>query len=941
MSAFGAFGQQSSAFGATSAFGASSAPFGAANTPFGAQNGTNVLFGASQPQQQQSAFGGFGQSSGFGGSVFGTSSGTFGASAPAFGGSNSGFGGSSSAFGSSAPGFGGTGFGGQQSSAFGAPSAPFGTSSSAFGSTSLFGSSSGSTLFANQSASAGAFGSSTFGQSQSAWGASSSAFGSSTPFGGSSSLFGSSSSSSLFGAQSNSVFGASNGTQQQCGTAGVNWQLTVEFDTTPGTQSKYHSISMMQQLRDRCLEELRFEDYGAGNKTGSIASSGGGAPLFGSTTQPAPTTGVFGASTSGFGQATGFGNNTSSQPAFGGASSTSLFGSGGGAFGASSVPAQPNGGLFGATNGAAFGAQSGAGVFGNVQSASGFGGAVGFPSSTASFGQASSFGQSSAFGAPPQSQPLFGQSSGSSLFNGSGNSTTLFGQTAPTQSGTGLFGAQPNISYGNLPQPQPAQGQFGANSGALGFGATAPAPSFPSTVAPLNTGFGAFATPAANPVGSVSILPNAGQNPTLIDSYNSVVHHNGTTVAPPGVNYATVLHNLQRLQDDLAKNNRLLEEQKRNQSITKQGDSKQNESMSIVILPPPAIPKFGANRLTLGLSSGVRNGSANKSVRPSMDLQRTPMRNSTAPSNYSVGNPADNSRSQNQPDSPIKNSKHGFVDATPFLTPKQFSGTKRRPLRGSEVDTPLRLGPLITPTQMQDPDTANENANENSGNGFGDSDGGRLDHDLENGVVDVDALNENDSPKGATDGEQTPRDQMHGTTGDQNDSSSFLWSAKRPSQWSVNKGLASPDQYDPLKYLPVNSRAGYYTIPSGQELGARTMEELQHVEGFTIGREGYGKIEWNEPVDVRGLVIDNCVEIDRGEVAVSPQNEASQLDAPAKVTLEGMLPRAKKGRNGDVTSMSEKYQKSLRRFCELNGLRFIDYDATDGVWSFEAQSFKD
>lgn len=184
----------------------------------------------------------------------------------------------------------------------------------------------------------------------------------------------------------------------------------------------------------------------------------------------------------------------------------------------------------------------------------------------------------------------------------------------------------------------------------------------------------------------------------------------------------------------------------------------------------------------------------------------------------------------------------------------------------------------------------------------------------------------------------------------EDDMSKMLWSARRPSQWSRTLGVGSDAQYDPAKYLPVNSRADYYTEPSGAELAARTMTELQHVRAFAVGRHGVGRVEWLDPVDVRGLVIDDCVHIERGDVAVLPDREASQLDAPARVTLEGMRPKQKKskgsGSNNDNSTVTDpatiaKYEKSLRRFCERNNLKFISYDSSSAQCVFETVSFSD
>lgn len=124
------------------------------------------------------------------------------------------------------------------------------------------------------------------------------------------------------------------------------------------------------------------------------------------------------------------------------------------------------------------------------------------------------------------------------------------------------------------------------------------------------------------------------------------------------------------------------------------------------------------------------------------------------------------------------------------------------------------------------------------------------------------------------------------------------------------------------------------------ELASRTMKELQSVESFTIGRKGFGEIQWIEPVDVRGLDLDLVVDIQKGEIAVYPDREADQLDAPARITLEGMYKKDK--RVGTPTSDRDaisKYRQKLEGFCEMNDLMFVDYNSDTGRWVFEAESF--
>ncbi|CAF1703559.1 unnamed protein product [Brassica napus] len=317
-------------------------PFGGASSPFGAQTGGS-MFGQAQASSP------FGASS----QGFGSSTPSFGApSAPAFGNSPSPFGGTptfghngsstpqSSPFGSttqqSQPAFGNstfgssTPFGSSNTSAFGASSTPaFGVSPTpAFGN-------SGSAFGNNAFGSGGAFGTPGFGASTAP------AFGASTTpaFG-----FGSSPAThSPFGAQgSQSSNSTTFGNQQQGGSRIIPYTSTIDAESGTGGPGKLQSISAMTVHKDKCHEELRWEDFQRGDKatttqpfgpsstpsfaSSSVFSSSGSSPsLFSSTpaqgSSPAFSSGYFNNSQSAplfssspsFAQ-TGFGQNTNTQP---------------------------------------------------------------------------------------------------------------------------------------------------------------------------------------------------------------------------------------------------------------------------------------------------------------------------------------------------------------------------------------------------------------------------------------------------------------------------------------------------------------------------------------------------------------------------------------------------------------------------------------------------
>uniref|UniRef100_A0A8D0HTZ6 Nuclear pore complex protein Nup98-Nup96 n=1 Tax=Sphenodon punctatus TaxID=8508 RepID=A0A8D0HTZ6_SPHPU len=412
------FGGSTGGFGTTSTFGQ--------NTGFGTTSGG--AFGASAFGSNNNAGGLFGSTQAKPGGLFGPS--TF--SQPATSSTSTGFG-----FGTST-----------------------GTSNSLFGTAST-----GGGLFSSQNNAFAQNKSTGFGN-----------FGTSTSSGG---LFGTTNTTSNpFGGTSSSLFGPSTFTTTPTGT-------TIKFNPPTGTDTmvksgvstnistKHQCITAMKEYESKSLEELRLEDYQANRKgpsnpvgTGaaaglfgsSAATSSAATGLFGSsTTNPGFSYGAqnktaFGASTTGFGTATG---GVFSQPP----QATSLFNkpfgqptttqNTGFSFGTTSALGQPNTntmGLFGATQPSQPG-----GLFGtaaNTNAATGFGTGTGlFGQPTTAFGVGGSVCRYS--------------SNGISLSERS-SQTSLFGNTQPKLGatlGTGAFGAP----------------GFNTSTATLGFGAPQPA----------------------------------------------------------------------------------------------------------------------------------------------------------------------------------------------------------------------------------------------------------------------------------------------------------------------------------------------------------------------------------------------------------------------------------------------------------------------------------
>ncbi|KAA8492957.1 Nuclear pore complex protein NUP98A [Porphyridium purpureum] len=502
-----AFGQpqQGSAFGQPQQAPAFGGGFGntGAGSAFGAAPAAGGGFFGAQPQQQQQAspFGAAPAGAG-GGGLFGAQTagpagnpgggGLFGAPQQpqqAFGGGGSLFGSAAQAQPQNA---GGSLFGGGASTGFGA--AP-GINTSPFGAPALPGDAA-KPLFGAPSS------------------------------GGTGSLFGGGSGASPFGGGFGGGAGQGTGLGASSGTSSVKFQIQQEYDSSSGQSLRYHSICMMPAYKDKCCDELRYEDYLAGNKGGGVGGAfgtGAAAPgqqssPFGSNAGAPAGGGLFGVGGGGFGgqqqpsafgaaapsAGTGafgakpplFGGSPAQGMSFGNAAQGSAFGAPAGGAG-TSLFGQPQqqqaGGLFGPT-------AQGGGLFGGTQqhgqqpSSSLFGGGTAGAASGSMFGS-SNAGGGLFGGGTAQSQSAFGAPSGGTgggLFGGggfgaaagggafgnkpAGTGGSLFGQPQQQQSGTGgfgLFGGAPGQSQSAFGGGATTMGGFGggAQSGPSLFGA--------------------------------------------------------------------------------------------------------------------------------------------------------------------------------------------------------------------------------------------------------------------------------------------------------------------------------------------------------------------------------------------------------------------------------------------------------------------------------------
>jgi hypothetical protein len=139
--------------------------------------------------------------------------------------------------------------------------------------------------------------------------------------------------------------------------------------------------------------------------------------------------------------------------------------------------------------------------------------------------------------------------------------------------------------------------------------------------------------------------------------------------------------------------------------------------------------------------------------------------------------------------------------------------------------------------------------------------------------------------------------------------------------------------------VPTLSKEGYTCNPSIATLQQRDPADLAAVSNFSVTRNGFGSVEWEGAVDVRGANLDLSVVIERKAVSIYTKEEeegrkpdvGTKLNRPAILTLEGVFP--------PESMTPEKYSKKVVRATMKMDAELISYDPNSGEWILRVQHF--
>jgi len=709
---------------------------------------------------------------------------------------------------------------------------------------------------------------------------------------------------------------------------------------------------VMDQYKTKCVEEIRLEDYDAGRKSGTATATAG----FGTT---GATGGLFGSAATSTGGGL-FGATTSSTGGFG-----STFGK----------PAT-TGGLFGQSTGGLFGAKTTASLFGTTTTTStGFGG-FGATSTGGLFG-AKSTASGGLFGSTATTTTtasLFGaggfgatSSSGTSLFGGG---TTGFGATSGT---TSLFGQAAKPAFGT--------GGFGTSTAATGFGATTTGGLFGGT----STSGGLFGTTAAT-------------KPSLFGGGTTGF---GTATSGFG-GFGTATTSSGGLFGSTATGGSLFNKPT-GFGTTGAGGSLFGGGLGATT---GGFGAAGTTGLSLGGSALGAGAGVDQSTLAALQQQQMIQQQIKALANTPFGdsplfrNLAESSKAKSSASGTMNSTAKEPLNTSQYkVLARPAARVKPRPVsspsmgkshlfEGIEEEGDFSPHPLVPRKSVKKLILKNKQPSDTSTTSFDDGQGLKLrlrtsaDDDLvapSPEVVrnepapgpssnDSTLLNDTSKPRPFIDtiSELAHEESTPVTTKTKNYVITPLPIAEAEDSIAVEpepeveaiaeetvdaaaEEIEVEEEVEP-KCKIVLKRSEYYTRPALSELDERVNEDQCQclVQGFTVGREGYGEVKFLGVTDIYGMNLDEIVTFRRKEVEVYPDECDTKpevgkgLNKPAEITLLKVWPNDKSTHTPIKTPERLKasgfIDKIEEKTLELNAV-FVDYRPNEGAWVFKVNHF--
>lgn len=150
-------------------------------------------------------------------------------------------------------------------------------------------------------------------------------------------------------------------------------------------------------------------------------------------------------------------------------------------------------------------------------------------------------------------------------------------------------------------------------------------------------------------------------------------------------------------------------------------------------------------------------------------------------------------------------------------------------------------------------------------------------------------------------------------------------------------------------YAPSKEPGEYWTEPPMHELRDMSVEQLKYLEGFKVHRNGFGHIEFLDPVDLTTVknvedIPGNYVVFDAKECTVYPDesekpDQGEGMNVRARISLVQCWPVEKATQQPITDPKNPKILAHVKKLKGIEDTTFKSYEAPTGTWVFEVPHF--
>jgi len=160
------------------------------------------------------------------------------------------------------------------------------------------------------------------------------------------------------------------------------------------------------------------------------------------------------------------------------------------------------------------------------------------------------------------------------------------------------------------------------------------------------------------------------------------------------------------------------------------------------------------------------------------------------------------------------------------------------------------------------------------------------------------------------------------------------------------KCISVRDDAEPTAFkgdpTPKLSNPEIRTEPMYKDLCQMTESQLSNIVDFEIEHVQYGQIRWDEPVDLRGVNIDEIVRFSQSSFELYPDMDPKPVFGtgfmtPCSVMLFNVWPKGCNSMDRPSFKREERFRYSLEKHCRTCGYRYITYD-NNGVLEFSVEN---